>query len=132
MTKPRILVIRGGAIGDFILTLPAIKLLREAFPEAHIEILGYKHIIALAEKRFYADAVRSIEYSALAGFFGKGTELAPELADYFRSFDLIVSYLFDPDQHFDRNLRRCGVEEILRGPAKLTGDEHAAVQLARA
>jgi len=26
----RILVIRGGAIGDFILTLPALKALREA------------------------------------------------------------------------------------------------------
>ena len=29
----RILVIRGGAIGDFVLTLPAIKLLRDTFPE---------------------------------------------------------------------------------------------------
>ena len=38
----RILVIRGGAIGDFILTLPAVKLLRDNFPSAHIEILGYK------------------------------------------------------------------------------------------
>ena len=50
----RILVIRGGAIGDFILTLPAIRLLRENFPDAHIEILGYEHIIALADGRYYA------------------------------------------------------------------------------
>ncbi|MEY2499591.1 MAG: heptosyltransferase, partial [Verrucomicrobiota bacterium] len=64
----RILVIRGGAIGDFILTLPAIKLLRDGFPSAHLEILGYQHIIVLAEKRFYADAIRSIEHRALAGF----------------------------------------------------------------
>jgi heptosyltransferase-2 len=128
----RILVIRGGAIGDFVLTLPAIDALRNAFPHAHIEILGYKHIIALAERRFYADAVRSIEYSALAAFFAKDTELRPELADYFRSFDLIVSYLFDPDLHFERNLRRCGVEEILRGTSKRTSGEHAAAQLAHA
>jgi len=67
--KPRLLVIRGGAIGDFILTLPAIKLLREAFPAAQLEILGYQHIVALAERRWYADATRSIEYSAMAGFF---------------------------------------------------------------
>ena len=44
----RILVIRGGAIGDFVLTLPAIKLLRCHFPQAHIEILGYPKIAALA------------------------------------------------------------------------------------
>ncbi len=54
----RILVIRGGAIGDFILTLPALRALRHAYPQAHIEILGYKHIAALAENRFYAEAIR--------------------------------------------------------------------------
>ena len=31
-TNPKILVIRGGAIGDFILTLPAIAALRRQFP----------------------------------------------------------------------------------------------------
>ncbi|MDQ6624388.1 MAG: glycosyltransferase family 9 protein [Verrucomicrobiota bacterium] len=127
----RILIVRGGAIGDFILTLPAIGVLRTAFPAARLEILGYRHIVALAEGRCYADAVRSIEYSALAGFFGKGAELAPELCDYFRSFDLIISYLFDPDGNFERNLRRSGVEEIIRGVAKLQETEHAALQLAR-
>ena len=69
----RILVIRGGAIGDFVLTLPAIKLLRDRFPKAHLEILGYKHIAALAEKRFYADAVRSIESASLARFFARNS-----------------------------------------------------------
>ena len=62
----RILVIRGGAIGDFILTLPALKAFRDARPQAHMEILGYKHIAVIAENRFYAQAVRSIEYGALA------------------------------------------------------------------
>src|SRR2546421_13121014 len=99
----RILVIRGGAIGDFVLTLPALKALREAYPQARIEILGYKHIAALAENRFYADAIRSIEYAALSSFFAKDAELPSELRDYFGSFDLIISYLFDPDQIFENN-----------------------------
>ncbi|MDQ6655190.1 MAG: glycosyltransferase family 9 protein, partial [Verrucomicrobiota bacterium] len=124
-------MIRGGAIGDFVLTLPAIKLLRDAWPHARLEILGYKHIIALAERRFYADAVRSIEYGALASFFAKGAELPTELCEYFGSFDLIISYLFDPDEVFENNLRRCGSTQIIRGPAKLRTHEHAAVQLAR-
>src|SRR5437016_1763414 len=33
--RGKVLVIRGGAIGDFILTLPAIAALRAQFPEAH-------------------------------------------------------------------------------------------------
>jgi heptosyltransferase III len=127
----RILVIRGGAIGDFILTLPALKALREGFPYAHIEILGYKHIAALAQNRFYTQAIRSIEYGALAGFFAKNSKLPAELANHFASFDLIISYLYDPDGIFEKNLQRCGVETLIHGPAKLDDREHAARQLAR-
>jgi heptosyltransferase-2 len=127
----RILVIRGGAIGDFILTLPALKALREAYPDAQVEILGYKHIAALAENRFYAQAARSIEYGPLSSFFAKNSELPAELANYFASFDLIISYLFDPDRIFENNLRRCGVENLLCGPAKIVETAvHAARQLA--
>ncbi len=128
----RILVIRGGAIGDFMLTLPALKALREAYPDAHVEILGYKHIAALAENRFYAQAVRSIEYGPLSSFFATDSTLSAELAGYFASFDLIVSYLYDPDRIFESNLLRCGVENLLCGPAKIVEKSgHAAKQLAR-
>lgn len=128
----RILVIRGGAIGDFILTLPALKALRDARPDAHIEILGYKHIAVLVENRLYAQAVRSIEYGPLARFFARNSELPTELADYFASFDLIVSYLYDPDQIFETNLRRCGAESLICGPARIVENTgHAARQLAQ-
>jgi heptosyltransferase-2 len=127
----RILIIRGGAIGDFILTLPAIKLLRDRFPRAHIDILGHTHITVLAEKRFYADATRSIEYGPLASFFAKDSALPEDLVDYFHGFDLIVSYLFDPDGIFETNLKRCRIQALVAGPSKLSGGEHAARQLAR-
>lgn len=127
----KILVIRGGAIGDFILTLPAIRLLRENFPSAWIEILGYKHIVALAEGRFYADASRSIEYGPLARFFAPNADLDTELAEYFGSFQQVVSYLFDPDGFFESNLRRCGVKNFIHASPKVTDDDHAAKQLAR-
>jgi len=126
----RILVIRGGAIGDFVLTLPAIKSLRDGFPTAHLEILGYKHIAALAEKRFYADAVRSIESASLARFFSKDSELPADLREYFGRFELIVSYLYDPDAIFETNVRRCGKAEFVAAPGKLDNSAHAAVQLA--
>ena len=125
-------MVRGGAIGDFILTLPALKALRNARPQAHIEILGYKHVAVLAEKRFYAQAVRSIEYGPLARFFARNSELPAELADHFASFDLVVSYLYDPDRIFETNLRRCGVDNLICGPARIVENAgHAARQLAR-
>jgi len=127
----RILVIRGGAIGDFILTLPALKALRDARPDAHIEIVGYKHIAALAENRFYAQGVRSIEYGSLASFFAKDADLPNDLANYFASFDLIISYLYDPHEIFQNNLRRCDAKQIISGPGRMDDSEHVARQLAR-
>ncbi len=124
-------MIRGGAIGDFILTLPAMKALRDAHPNAHIEILGYKHVAILAEKRFYANRVRSIESAQLSRFFAKDPDLPPELANYFAAFDVIISYLYDPDLLFEHNLRRSGAKKIFRGPAKIDNHTHATRQLAR-
>jgi heptosyltransferase-2 len=125
--NPRILVVRGGAIGDFIMTLPALGALRERWPEAHIEILGYPHIIELAHGRYYADATRSIEAKPMAGFFVPNGILEPLLMDYFGSFDLVISYLFDPDSIFANNVRRCGVKQLIEGsprPKELHAAEH--------
>jgi heptosyltransferase III len=126
----RILLIRGGAIGDFVLTLPTLKALRDANAGAQIEILGYKHIAELAHNRFYANQVRSIEYAPLSRFFARDSEPSSELAEYFATFDLIITYLYDPDKIFENNLRRCGVRKIVRGPPKIDTYGHAARQLA--
>ena len=128
--RPRILVIRGGAIGDFILTLPAIGLLRETFPDAILDILGYPHIAALAEKRFYADNLRSIEYGPLAGFFAKNGSLNRELSDYFAGYQQVISYLYDPDRIFEDNLRKVGVRNFLAAFRKPAA-HHAAEEWAR-
>ena len=126
----RILVIRGGAIGDFLLTLPSIGLLRDAFPETAIELLGYRHIIELAVGRHYASASRSIEYGPLAGFFNPKSELDPELAAWFSGFHQVISYLFDPDEFFAGSLRRAGVRNLIVGTPKIGDHSHAAAQLA--
>jgi len=115
-SKGRILVIRGGAIGDFVLTLPAIAALRRQFPEAHLEVLGYPHITQLAKATGCVDAVRAIEARGLAGFFARHGQLDPAIAAYLADFDLIVSYLFDPDEIFRNNVSICTRAQIIQGP----------------
>ena len=112
----KILVIRGGAIGDFILTLPAIAALRQRFPDAHLEVLGYPHIVQLALAGGLVNAVRSIEAGPLAGFFARNGILTQALTDYFSEFDLIVSYLYDPDEIFRTNINRCSPAQFIVGP----------------
>jgi ADP-heptose:LPS heptosyltransferase len=115
-TKPKILVIRGGAIGDFILTLPAIAALRRQFPQAHLEVLGYPHIAQLAVAGGLADRVQPIEARGLAGFFARSGTLEQDLMDYFSEFDLVISYLYDPDEIFKTNVIRCLVKQFIVGP----------------
>ncbi len=128
----KILVIRGGAIGDFILTLPAIRLLGEDLPAAEVEVMGYESIVTLARSGGYARRTRSIEYGAMAPFFARGAALDEALGQYFSSFDVVVSYLYDPDRHFRENLERVGVETLVECSHRVAvGGGPAAVQLAK-
>ena len=114
--RARVLVIRGGAIGDFILTLPVLAALRERFPNVHLEVLGYPHIAGLALAGGLVHGVRPIEARGLAGFFVPGGDLDPDLMAYFGGFALIISYLYDPDWFLRTNIARCGKAQFIAGP----------------
>lgn len=120
----KILVIRGGAIGDFILTLPALEALRRQFPQSRIELLAYPHVAQLALLGNLAHAIRSIEARALAGFFARDGQLDRELAGYFSSFNIILSYLYDPDQIFQNNVARCSAAQFIPGPHRPNENEN--------
>lgn len=123
--RGKILVIRGGAIGDFILTLPVLAALRTQLPQARIEVLGYRHIAQLAVAGGLAEEVRSIEARPLAGFFARDGELAAELQEYFSGFAIVLSYLYDPDGFFQTNVARCSKAQFIAGPHR--PDEAAGV-----
>jgi heptosyltransferase-2 len=126
----KILVIRGGAIGDFILTLPAIAALRRQFPEAWLEVLGYPHIVQLAVAATLVDRAQFIEARPLATFFARNGELESDMVDYFSEFDLIISYLYDPDEIFQANVGRCSPAPFIVGPHR--PDEKARLHATKA
>ena len=130
MSAPRILVVRGGAIGDFILTLPAVGALRDRWPGARLEVLGYPRVTALACRPGLADAARDIEARAMAGFFVPQGPLDDGLREYIGSFDLVVSYLYDPDHVFADNVRRAGARQVIEASPH-PREEHAAAHYCR-
>jgi heptosyltransferase-3 len=106
---------RGGAIGDFVLTLPVLAALRRHFPQAEIEVLGYPRIAALALAGGLADQVYSIEAPALCRYFVRDQELDAKGADYFARFDTIISYLYDPEGIVRANISRCSTAQFIVG-----------------
>lgn len=130
--QPRVLVIRGGAIGDFILTLPVMRLLRETIPHCHLEVMGYLNIATLAQTAGLADSVRSLDHRTMAALFAKNAAIDEALTEHLRSFNLVVSYLFDPDGHFRASMERLGVKTLIECSHRVQPDQgHASRQLAR-
>jgi len=126
------LVIRGGAIGDFIVTLPAIKLLRDSIADCQIEVLGYPGIADLAVVAGLAESTRSLEHRSMALLFVPNAKLDDELCDWLKSFNVILSYLYDPDGIVRANMERIGVKTYLDAPHRvIDGQGHAAHQLAK-
>jgi len=118
----RILFIRGGALGDFIISLPTLRLLRERWPEAHLELLGHPRPAELALDRYYLNAMRSVNHGPLSAFFTPRAVLDPEWMDYIGDFDLVLSYFYDPDGLFLTNLKRCHPAQILTHPPRVPDD----------
>ncbi len=101
-----VLAIHQGALGDFILALPALETLRRAFPEVKSVIMGYPRILELVERRFYADDILSVDQKGMASFFVREGSLDPDLSRFFKRFHLIVVFGRNGEGSIVQNLRR--------------------------
>lgn len=110
----RILVLRGGALGDFILGLPALRAIRQAFPGAHLELVAPAAVLALANR--WVDIATPIEGADIALFFRDGT-LPEEVTNRYGNLDLVVLWLADGSGAVRRQFERLGAMRILWAPA---------------
>jgi ADP-heptose:LPS heptosyltransferase len=108
-----ILVIHQGALGDFILALPTLGVLRKTFPQAKFTFMGYPRILELVEKRFYADEILSIDQKGMASFFVQGGSLDRQLSHFLSTFDIVTVFGKDEKGTFIGNLRRVCRGQIL-------------------
>jgi heptosyltransferase-2 len=122
---PKILILRGGALGDFILTIPAISALRQHWPEAHIELAGHERSACLALASGLIDRLQALDSARMALYFQSEDPLPAEEKKYIASFDLIVSYLHDPDNILRQHLEKAGAKNVIAvSPVSIKG--HAA------
>ncbi len=115
---------RGGAVGDFILTLPVLAALRKKFPAASLEVLAPPNVAPLAVAGRLADDWRSLDARQMASFFVEHGALDADWAQWFGQQTLIVSFLRDPQGVLERNVARCGAARFVRGPWQLETPAH--------
>ena len=92
----RILVLRGGALGDFLVTLPALGLLRAKWPAARIELVGNARTAELGMLGGFLDSAHS-QHEARWSALYRDSALPPTMAAWLGEFDLVVNYWADPD-----------------------------------
>ena len=110
----RILIIHQGALGDFILSLPAISAFRHHYPDTTIEIWGYPEILRLVDRSVYADTIYSIDRERIASLFTQDPLVPASVLERFRSFDLICLFGGEKQTTFVDNLKRSGVKNVYR------------------
>lgn len=124
------LVLRGGAAGDFFLTLPALAALRRHWSNAFIEVVGHAGAASVAVAAGLIDRASALDAADTARLFAVGSELPEHQRSSIRGFDIIVSYLHDPDGVVAAKLKRQGVRRLVVG-SPIVKDTHAAAHLVK-
>ena len=124
----RILVLRGGAIGDFVLTVPVLDALRRVWPAARLTLVAQPRLGRLAADCGLADLPVSLDSTAVSRLYTPHAGDGPPLDPLLRA-DLVVCLLRDTDGVVRANFALAGCARVLyRDPVPVAG--HAADYLA--
>jgi heptosyltransferase III len=126
----KVLVLRGGALGDLILTLPTLRELRKGYPGAYVQLLGVFPQARLAAPEV-VDAVGRVDSPSVAPIFTEGP-LPAALSEQLGQFDIAVNLFDDPGLVMSRNLTAAGVKSVIGRPRISPPEKHVVYQLAAA
>lgn len=124
----RLFVLRAGAIGDFILTLPALYALRQKFPTHHFILAARADVLPLVQGTL-ADDVIAFDDERLTLLFSPDAQPTIQLSNLLSNTDLAVLWLPDPTARIVAgNLRRLDVARLIAANPLPTA-RHAADHL---
>jgi heptosyltransferase III len=124
----RILVLRGGALGDLILTLPVLGEIRRSYPEAEVVLLGIFPQARLAAPEF-VDRVDRLDAADLVPLFVEEPMPWP-VRNRLKGFDIAANFLSDPDAIIARNLAAAGIKRVVTSASRMSPNIHAVFHLA--
>jgi heptosyltransferase-3 len=115
-SEHRICIFMTGGIGDFLSSLPALHLLRKAYRNSRILLVGNPLWLPLARAGVLVDEVRSLNDLPLHAGFMSDLPEDHALSRFLATFDLIVSWFGDREGRWEKTLRGACVGGLLVHP----------------
>jgi len=113
-----ILVIHPGGLGDVLLSIGAMAVMRSAFPQHKMILLAGSDVGHLLGQCGVIDQSLPIESSQLSALFSGRALISDLPQDLFRRCDLVIGWLSDRDGSLRRTLQEFGIPRvILQSPA---------------
>jgi heptosyltransferase-3 len=104
----RAVILQPGALGDCLLTLPLVKLMKEALDLGGVDLVGHAEYVDFLPERTCVDSIRSIDTAELHRLFAApaGFDLADRdpLIHMFSDYSWIITFLGEPGSDFEQNL----------------------------
>jgi hypothetical protein len=122
-------VVRPGALGDTIISLPAVRALRRAVGVGgEVDWVGYPRYLRVALNPLHASATYSVDRALFTGLFSD--PVSPDLDRFLSSYDLVVLWCRDGAGHLRRLMNRLRVPYIQSAPFPASGSKiHASERL---
>lgn len=113
-----ILVIHPGGLGDVLLSIGAMAVMRSAFPQHKMILLAGLEVGQLLVHCGVIDQSLPIESSQLSALLSGRTQISSMQQDLLRRCDLVIGWMSDHDGSLRRTLQEFGIPRvILQSPA---------------
>lgn len=104
----RAVIVQPGALGDCILTLPLVKLVKEALDLGGADLVGHAEYVGILPERSCVDGIRSIDSADLHKLFVEPDRFSladrDPLIHLFADYSWIITFLGEPGSDFEQNL----------------------------
>jgi ADP-heptose:LPS heptosyltransferase len=104
----RAVILQPGALGDCILTLPLVRLVKEALNLGGVDLIGHAEYVGILPGRSCVDGIRAIDSVELHRLFVESPrfDLADQdpLIHLFAGYSWIITFLGEPGSDFEQNL----------------------------
>lgn len=109
-----VLIIHPGALGDVLLSLPALRGVRGRYPGHGVGLVARGEVGNLLQACDEVDMVFPLESDALASLFAGPQSVSPPLRKWLAHCDLAVCWMTDSDQRLYSVLRDLGVSRVIQ------------------